>query len=116
MILASGSFPLKDAKSNSKTLPYAVTMSQANAVFNPQKIEVKNTIGTIGKSDFSVDGAVSNYIGYVFGKETISGNLNFNSTLLDLNEFMTNSTPTDKKDTTKLSVIPVPANIDFILH
>ena len=116
MIPASGSFSLKDFKFNSKTLPYAVTISQANAVFNPQKIEVKNTIGTIGKSDFSVDGAVSNYIGYVFGKETISGNLNFNSTLLDLNEFMTNSTPTDKKDTTKLSVIPVPANIDFILH
>jgi len=112
----SGSASLKDFKFTSKTLPYAVTIAQANATFNPQKVEMKNTSGTIGKSDFSVDGAVSNYIGYVFGKGTISGNLNFNSTLLDLNEFMTDSAPADKKDTTKLSVIPVPENIDFILH
>jgi len=112
----SGSASLKDFKFTSKTLPYAVTITQANATFNPQKVEMKNTSGTIGRSDFSVDGAVSNYIGYVFGKETISGNLNFNSTLLDLNEFMTDSAPTDKKDTAKFSVIPIPENINFILH
>src|SRR6185369_14561132 len=115
-LATSGSASLKDFKFTSKTLPYAVTVTQANATFNPQKIEMKNTSGTIGKSDFSVDGAVSNYIGYVFGKGTISGNLNFNSTLLDLNEFMTDTAPANKKDTTKLSVIPVPDNIDFILH
>ncbi len=112
----SGSASLKDFKFSSKTLPYSVSIAQATATFNPQKIELKNTNGEIGKSDFSVNGAVSNYIGYVFGRETISGNLNFNSTLLDLNEFMTDSAPADKKDTTKLSVIPVPDNIDFIMH
>lgn len=112
----SGSASLKDFKFTSKTLPYAVTVTQANASFNPQKVEVKNTSGTIGRSDFNVDGSVSNYIGYVFGKGTISGNLNFNSTLLDLNEFMTDTAPTDKKDTAKYSVIPVPDNIDFVLH
>jgi len=112
----SGSASLKDFKFTSKTLPYAVTIAQATATFNPQKIEMKNTNGTIGKSDFSVDGAVSNYIGYVFGKETISGNLNFNSNLLDLNEFMTGSAPADKKDTAKFSVIPIPENINVILH
>lgn len=114
----SGSATMTGFKFNSKTLPYAVTITQAQAVFNPQKIELKNTSGTIGKSDFSVDGSVSNYIGYVFGKETIKGNLNFNSTLLDLNEFMTDSAPADetKKDSASMGVMPVPENIDFILH
>jgi hypothetical protein len=112
----SGSASLKDFKFTSKTLPYAVTIAQANASFNPQKIEVKNTSGTIGRSDFQVDGSVSSYIGYVFGKETISGNLNFNSTLLDLNEFMSDNAPADKKDTAKLHVIPIPSNVDFVLH
>ncbi len=112
----SGSASLTDFKFTSKTLPYAVTIAQANASFNPQKIEVKNTNGTIGKSDFSVDGAISNYIGYVFGKETIKGNLNYNSTLLDLNEFMTDNAPTDKKDTAKLHIVPIPSNVDFVLH
>jgi hypothetical protein len=113
----SGSASLSDFKFNSKTLPYAVTIAQSQAVFNPQKIELKNTNGTIGKSDFSVDGSVSNYIGYVFGKETIKGNVNFNSTLLDLNEFMTPSEEeTTKKDTASFGVIPIPLNIDFVLH
>jgi uncharacterized protein involved in outer membrane biogenesis len=112
----SGSASLKDFKFNSKTLPYAVTITQAEGVFNPQKIELKNTSGTIGKSDFSVDGSVSNYIGYVFGKETIKGNVNFNSTMLDLNEFMTDSGNTAKTDSSSTGVIPIPQNIDFIFH
>jgi uncharacterized protein involved in outer membrane biogenesis len=113
----SGSASLKNFKFNSKTLPYAVTITESQAIFNPQKIELKNTSGTIGKSDFSADGTVSNYIGYVFGKETIKGNVNFNSTLLDLNEFMTDSGEPAKKDSAaSYGVIPIPSNIDFILH
>jgi hypothetical protein len=113
----SGSASLKDFKFNSSDLPYGVTITQADAVFDPKKIELKNTSGTIGKSDFAVAGAITNYIGYVFGNETIKGNVTFNATLLDLNEFMTETetaeTPTDS---TSLGVIPVPQNIDFILH
>lgn len=112
----SGSATLSNFKFTSKTLPYAVTISQAEASFNPQKIELKNTTGTIGKSDFNVSGAVNNYMGYVFGGATIAGTMNFNSTLLDLNEFMTDSAPAATKDTTKLTVIPIPLNIDFLLH
>jgi hypothetical protein len=112
----SGSASLKDFKFNSKTLPYAVTIAESQAVFNPQKIELKNTSGTIGRSDFSADGSVSNYIGFVFGKETIKGNVNFNSNLLDLNEFMTSSGEPVKNDTAKFGVIPIPQNIDFVLH
>ena len=113
----SGNASLKDFKFTMKSLPYATTISTMEAVFDPLKAELKNTAGTIGKSDFSVNGSVSNYMEYVFGKGTISGTMNFNSTLLDLNEFMTSEpAPADKKDTTKLSVIPVPQNIDFLLH
>ncbi|NOS91306.1 MAG: hypothetical protein HOP30_05255 [Cyclobacteriaceae bacterium] len=112
----SGSASLKDFSFQSKTLPYAVTIAQAEAVFNPQKIELKNTNGTIGRSDFSTDGAITNYIGFVFGKETIKGNVNFRSSLLDLNEFMTPSEEPAKKDTVSYGVIPIPANIDFVLH
>lgn len=116
LIPASGTASLKGFKFSMKSLPYAVTVAQSEVSFDPKKVEVKNTSGTIGKSDFAVSGAVSNYLEYVFTKGTINGTLNFNSTLLDLNEFMTNAAPTDKKDTTKLSVIPVPDNVDFVLH
>jgi uncharacterized protein involved in outer membrane biogenesis len=95
-----------------------VTISQTEMVFDPRKIELKNTSGTIGKSDFNVTGAISNYIGYVFGNnQTIKGNVNFKSTLLDLNEFMTDTGETTAaEDTTSYGVIPIPQNIDFIFR
>jgi hypothetical protein len=113
----SGNASLKDFRFTSKSLAYATTISNMEAVFDPKKMELKNTSGTIGKSDFKVSGSINNYMEYVFGKGTIAGTMNFNSTLLDLNEFMTSEpAPADKKDTTKLTVIPVPQNIDFLLH
>lgn len=113
----SGTASLKDFKFNSKDLPYTVTVSQAEAVFDPKKIEIKNTNGTIGKSDFAVSGAINNYIGYLFGNnETIKGTMNFNSTLLDLNEFMTETDAPTTTEPTSFGVIPVPENINFVLH
>lgn len=113
----SGTASLKDFKFNSKDLPYAVTVSNADAIFDPKKIEIKNTQGTIGKSDFAITGAINNYIGYLFSpNETIKGSMNFSSTLLDLNEFMTETEETSTTDSASYGVIPVPNNIDFILH
>jgi hypothetical protein len=114
----SGNASLKDFKYNASDLPYSVTMSQAEATFDPQKIELKNTTGTIGKSDFALTGAINNYIGYLFGSnETIRGNLTFNSTFLDLNEFMTETEETTSAtDSSSLGVLEVPQNINFLLH
>lgn len=114
----SGTASLENFKFSSKDLPYAITISKAQAIFDPKKIELKNTVGTIGKSDFSVDGALTNYIAYVFSpNETIKGNVTFQSNLLDLNEFMTDTeTPTTTTEEEAFGVIPVPDNIDFILH
>jgi uncharacterized protein involved in outer membrane biogenesis len=112
----SGTASLKDFKYVTKDLP-TVTLSQAGMVFDPKKIELQNVNGKIGKSDFNVSGSVLNYLGYIFGKnETIKGVVNFNSTLLDLNEFMSDTEePAAAADTAALSVIPVPQNIDFLL-
>jgi uncharacterized protein involved in outer membrane biogenesis len=113
----SGTASLSAFKYTSKDLPYEVTMSKAEMVFDPKKVDLKQVSGTIGKSDFDVNGSVSNYIGYVFGKnELLKGTMNFNSTLLDLNEFMTETEETTTTtDTASYGVIPVPENIDFLL-
>lgn len=114
----SGNASLKDFKYTSKDLPYAVTLSQATMVFDPKKIDLQNLDGTIGRSDFSVNGSVLNYLGYALGKnETIKGTVNFNSTLLDLNEFMTDTgEETASTDTASYGVVPVPENVDFLLR
>ena len=114
----SGVASLAGFRYTSKDLPYDVTMSKAEMMFDPKKVELKQVSGTIGKSDFEVTGSVNNYIGYVFGKgELLKGTMNFNSNLLDLNEFMTETeeTPVTPTDTASYGVIPVPENIDFLL-
>jgi uncharacterized protein involved in outer membrane biogenesis len=113
----SGTASMTAFKLAMKDMP-DVGVTQAEMTFDPKKIELKNTSGTIGKSDFAVTGAISNYIGFMFGNnETIKGNVDFRSTLLDLNEFMSGSeeaaaTPEDST----YGVIPIPQNIDFVLR
>lgn len=111
----SGSATLTNFKYITKDLP-TVALSRADMSFDPKNVTLKQLTGTIGKSDFDVKGSVSNYIGYVFGKnELLKGNVTFNSTLLDLNEFMTESETPTVQDTTGYSVIEVPQNVDFVL-
>ena len=85
-------------------------------VFDPKKIDLQKLDGKIGRSDFSVTGSVLNYLGYVFGdNNVIKGNVNFNSTLMDLNQFMSDTETASPTDTASLTVLEVPKNIDFVL-
>ena len=53
----------------------------------------------------------------MFGKnELLKGSMNFNSTLLDLNEFMVDTGEESTEHTESYGVIPVPTNIDFVLR
>ena len=114
----SGTASLENFKYGATDLPYAVTISKSQAVFDPRKIELKTTTGTIGKSDFTLTGNVNNYIAYLFEEnQIIKGEMNFQSNLLDLNEFMTESEEaTTSQEEESYGVIPVPENIDFVLH
>jgi hypothetical protein len=112
----SGTASLEGFTYATKDLPYQVTISRAAMNFDPKQINLRELTGTIGKSDFSVNGSVLNYIGYVLGKgEAIRGVVNFSSKLLDLNEFMTDGDEA-AADTTGYGVVPVPQDIDFVLH
>lgn len=114
----SGSVEVKNFKYQDAELPYDVTISTAKASFNPQAMKVEQYAGTVGKSDMSITGSVSNYIGYMFGdNETIRGQMIFKSKLLDLNEFMSDEeeTPAEDSGEDSYGVIQVPENIDFVL-
>ncbi len=111
----SGTASLQDFSYVTTDLPL-LNLSQASMVFDPKQITLQTLNGTFGKSDFNATGSVSNYLGYVFREnETIKGKIAFNSTLLDLNEFMSGEEEAVSEDTASYSVIPVPKNIDFVL-
>jgi len=113
-----GTATIKNFTYKSTDLPYVVSLSEAAMVFDPKKIDLQKMEGKIGRSDFRVNGAVVNYLGYVFGKnDALKGNVNFNSNLLDLNEFMTDTEEDPAStDSASYGVIQIPENIDFVLN
>jgi hypothetical protein len=90
------------------------TINEMKLTFNPKEVALNSFSSKVGASDFSASGSLQNFIAYALKGETLTGNLQMSSSLIDLNEWMT-GTPAQQatKDTTKLSVIEIPANIDF---
>lgn len=116
---ADGTLKLTNFEFVSKDFPQGVKIVETNMVFSPKFVELTSFNSLIGKSDIQLNGKLSNFIPYVFKNDTIVGSLNFSSNLLDINDMMGAPTTTEEpvaEDTTALSVIEVPGNIDFILN
>ncbi|TAL70806.1 MAG: AsmA family protein [Bacteroidetes bacterium] len=94
-----------------------VKINTAGFEFTPAYASMSNTsLNVGGKSDFALNGRIENYIPYVFSNKTIKGNLSLRSKLTDVSEIMakmSTDTATTVTDTTSLTLIQVPKNIDF---
>ncbi len=86
-------------------------------VFTPKFVSLNDFSAQMGKSDIQARGNIDNLLGYYFKDELLKGTFSLSSSLLDLNEYMTGSNSGNTvPDTSALSVIDVPANIDFTLN
>lgn len=119
---AKGSFGITEMLYKSDSLPYDVKLQQMTLNFSPQFVELANFDAQIGKSDMHASGKIENFIAYVLDDSTnvLTGNFMFNSTVMDLNEFMTEEEVAATEGTEEvaeepLTVIEVPRNIDFSL-
>lgn len=118
---AKGSFGITEMLYKSDSLPYDVKLQQMTLNFSPQFVELANFDAQIGKSDMHANGKIENFIAYVLDDSTnvLTGNFMFNSTVMDLNEFMTEEEVAATEGTEDaeepLTVIEVPRNIDFSL-
>ncbi|MEQ9423246.1 MAG: AsmA-like C-terminal region-containing protein [Cyclobacteriaceae bacterium] len=111
----NGSLGISDFKFSSPDLPQGFGIKKSEMTFDPSTIALKSFDATLGKSDMQMNGSLSNYLAYALNEnEIIKGTLNFNSGTFDLNEWMTEEEVVEE-DTTTLSVIEVPTNIDFVL-
>jgi hypothetical protein len=93
-----------------------VKINEARFEFAPAFAAMTNTSMNVGgKSDFLLNGRLENYIPYVFNDQTIRGKLSMHSKLIDVSEIMSKmaTDTTEVEDTTSLTVIQVPGNIDF---
>jgi hypothetical protein len=114
-INASGNIGIKDLSVSMKGYP-DVKVPQAEFILTPAYASLSNGMLQIGKSsDFLLNGRVSNYIPYVFRNKTLAGNLTSRSKMIDVTEIMAGLTSSEPAapDTSSLSVVRIPANIDF---
>ncbi len=66
----------------------------------------------IGKSDISGNGYLSNLFGYLFDNQTLKGEINIKSKLMDLNQFMEPTSSTAQASAeTQAGTVAVPKNI-----
>jgi len=116
---ADGSVELKDFFFKNSDLPMGMTIVDSKLMFSPQFVELQSFNSLIGQSDIQLKGKVENFLAYMFTDEgVISGNLDFASNNLNLNEFMSGeetAETTTETDSVPLTAFEVPKNIDFRL-
>lgn len=118
---ASGTIAVNSINYKSVELPQGMNLSTATLAFNPKTVTLTNFDAKIGNSDMQMNGDLSNFFPYFFGKGTLVGNLNFKSNLMDANQFLSNSTykatasSSSGADTSGMAVVEIPGNIDFTL-
>ena len=93
-----------------------VRINSAGFEFTPAYAAMTGTsLNVGGKSDFQLNGRIENYIPYAFSDQTLRGKLTMRSSLVDVSEIMSKMAvdTTVVEDTSALTVIHIPKNIDF---
>ncbi len=118
---AKGQVIVMDMNYKSKDMP-ATSIKSMTLNFSPQAVELAGFDSKIDSSDIKADGRIENFLQYVFKDSLLRGRFDMKSSLINLNEFMSSSSSTTATatpaavDTSKLSVITVPSNVDFTLN
>jgi hypothetical protein len=115
---AAGSLKLNGFDFESPDFPQGVKITSTQLNFTPRRVDLASFNAIIGRSDIAMNGALENFIPFIFKNETIRGTLALTSNTIDLNEFMSGEPAEEKPaaepaDASQLSVIEVPKNIDF---
>ncbi len=118
---ASGSMSISGFSFYSEEdLPQGFGIAEANMTFDPREVALTTFKGNAGRTDLNMDGKISNHLQYILGEnESLVGNLNFTSSLVDVNEWMVETDSaaeeTTSSDSATMELIRIPENIDFVL-
>jgi len=114
---ADGKLILLNMAYTSDSLPYDVGIKSLYFDFSPQYLALTSFDGSVGSSSIQAKGRMDNYLQWWLKDSTLVGSFDVAANKFDLNELMGPSTPTDTaaaaSDTSSLTVIEVPGNIDF---
>lgn len=112
---ASGTIACKEVVVSGPSVPKPVELKTAQLDFTPTKVSMPSFDAKIGSSDLKLKGAFTDFYAYYLGNGVLKGNLEMNSSLLDLNELMGESSAeaAAPADTAAMEAPVVPANMDL---
>lgn len=123
---AKGNLTLTDMLYASKDVPDDVNIKKMGFDFSPEHLSLTEMSAKVGQSDFSADGKIENYFGYLLRDDKLKGAFNFSSSYLDLDALMPASETTESTEATTTAdpsasasateYILIPENIDFALN
>ncbi len=114
--MVAGNLNLSDFIFKSAELPYDVKVALANLIFTNKYVDLTTLQLLIGKNDIEAKGKLENFLPYIMKNQTIKGQLSLNSNYFNLNDFMSEEeVPEQPIEEVPLTVIQIPANIDFTL-
>jgi len=96
-----------------------ILIESAKLIITPAYLDLTDLKLKAGRSDFNLTGKLENYLAYYLKDETLEGQFSLNSSLIDVNELLTNPDSPDETaatDTSALSAFIVPAGIDITLN
>lgn len=117
---ADGKMILLGMAYKTDSLPYGIGIKSLYFDFSPRFLSLTSFDGSIGSSDIQAKGRMDNYLQWWLKDSTLVGSFDLTANKFDLNELMGPSEPapateTAPADTTPMSVIEVPGNIDFTM-
>jgi hypothetical protein len=104
-IAARGTVNVAGVTVKSDSLPHPLTVREASLQLAPRSAELRSFDASIGSSDLRLAGRLDNLLGFALRDEVLRGSATLNSNRFNLDEW--------RSDEGELSVIPVPANLDF---
>lgn len=93
-----------------------LAVTKTNVSFTPDKIMIDSFDGFLGKSDMSISGFVSNYMGYLFSdrNNTLGGTMLLKSKSFNINPILdTPEGESTASESVATEVTPIPTNIHF---
>jgi hypothetical protein len=117
---ARGVLKLSGVDFRTASFQHPIKIASTRLDLSPRKVDLSDFNAVIGSSDIALNGSLENFIPYVFKGSTVRGALSLKSKNINLNEFMgpkdeekKPKEPEKPEDSTPMSVIEVPGNIDF---
>ncbi len=97
----SGKIALQNVLVKLKSLPYSFSYIEGSVKFDHNDLILNNVKSKVGKSDIKINGAIRNFMGYLFANEhnkLIADNLKLTSEKLDLDELIVSTVKKEESE------------------